>query len=173
MPIAERSSLLLHRTVLLLLATSCLTLLFAATSKAVIVPQRGIGAIALNMTRAQVIYVKGRKPDAEKVVPNEIIGQVRTMRYGATRVTFGGTQPEAGVIGVETKDRQQRTRSGVGVGSSAAEVRAGVADARCRTEFGFSHCWKGSFLPGKRVTDFRLSGPGGEVVSINVGFVID
>jgi hypothetical protein len=157
--------------ILLVLAAS-LALLLAPAANAVIVPQRGIGSIALKMTRAQVIHEKG-KPDAEKVVPNEIIGRVRTMRYGATRITFGGTQAAAGVIGIETKDRQQRTRSGVGVGSSAAEVRAGVAGTQCRTEFRISHCWKGSFLPGRRVTDFRLSEPEGEVISVNVGFVID
>ncbi|MEX2108965.1 MAG: hypothetical protein WD827_08790 [Solirubrobacterales bacterium] len=173
MPIAKRHFPLVRRASLLLVAAICLSLLFAAAAKAVIVPQRGISAIALNMTREQVIFVKGGKPDAEKLVPNEIIGQVRTMRYGATRVTFGGTRPGARVIGVETKDRNQRTGSGVGVGSTAAEVRAGVAGVQCRTEYGFSHCWKGSFLPGQRVTDFRLDEPGGRVVSVNIGFVID
>ncbi len=174
MPIANRLPrlALAHRTLILLVSAGSLVLLLAPAANAVIVPQREISSIALKMTRAQVIYEKG-KPDAEKVVPNEIIGQVRTMRYGTTRVTFGGTRAAAGVIRIETKDRQQRTRSGVGVGSSAEEVRAGVVGTQCRTEFGISHCWKGSFLPGKRVTDFKLSEPEGAVTSVSVGFIID
>lgn len=156
-------------------ALAAVALLFAvaaAPASARIVPQQGIAGVKLKMTRSQVVAAKG-KPDAERVVSNEIIGRVRTMRYGGTRVSFGGTAASAWVIGVRTIDRGERTRSGVGVGSSAAEVSAGVAGVSCRTEFGFSHCAKGNFLPGNRVTDFILDGPGGDVVSVTVGFVID
>ena len=163
---------MIRRASLLFLAVSCLTLLLAPAARATLVPQQGIAGINLNMTRAQVVDAAG-KPDIEKLIPHDIIGQVLTMRYGATRAIFGGTRPAARVIGVETKDRNERTRSDVGVGSSAAEVKAGIAGAQCRTEFGFSHCWKGDFLAGERVTDFRLNKAGGQVVSAYVGFVID
>lgn len=172
MPALKRSPQRIVTAALLLLAACAVALLAVATVEAQVVAQKGIMGINLNMTRAQVIGAKG-KPDAEQLAPHEIIGQVRRMRYGRTRVTFGGTQPGAGVISVLTKDPAQRTPSGVGIGSSAAEVREGVADTQCRTEFGISHCWKGSFNAGNRVTDFVLEKPGGKVVSVTVGFVID
>jgi len=155
----------------LLLALPAL-LLLAPAAAAQIVPQKGIAGIELTMTRAEVIAAKG-KPDAEKIVKAEIIGPERRLRYGGTKVSFGGTMASAGVIGIRTVDPLERTGSGVGVGSSAAEVKAGVAGTKCITEFGFSHCSKGSFLPGTRVTDFLLDGPGGKVEAVVVGFVID
>ena len=60
---------------------------------------------------------------------------------------------------------------GVGVGSSEGQVPAKVAGVRCRTESGFRHCFVGRFLPGKRVTDFRIRR--GRVTSVQVGFVLD
>ena len=46
-----------------------------------------------------------------------------------------------------------------------------MAGVRCRTESGFRHCFVGRFLPGRRVTDFRIKA--GRVTSVDVGFVID
>jgi hypothetical protein len=77
------------------------------------------------------------------------------------------------VVGIRTVDRRERTASGVGVGSTEAQVKAGVAGVICRNEFGLSHCAKGQFRAGQRVTDFALDGPGGKVVAVTVGFVID
>jgi hypothetical protein len=146
-------------------------LLPASLAEARIVPQKGIQGINLNMTRAQVVQKKGQ-PDEEKVVPNEILGQQRIMRYGRTRAGFSGAGPGARVVGVTTRARRQRTRSGVGVGSTEAAVRAGVRGIRCRTEFGSRHCFKGRFRPGERVTDFSLS-EAGRVTRVTVAFVID
>jgi hypothetical protein len=148
-------------------------LVLAAPAAARILPQQGIAGIKLGMIPAKVIQLKG-EPDAERVVRNEIIGPQRTMRYGGTKVSFGGASSSAGVVGIRTVDPAERTPSGVGVGSSAAEVKAGVAGVICRTEFGFSHCIKGGPLRiGTRITDFALDGPGGDVVAVTVGFVID
>ena len=49
--------------------------------------------------------------------------------------------------------------------------RAKVRGVHCRTESGFRHCFVGRFLPGRRVTDFRIKL--GRVTSVQVGFVID
>ena len=65
----------------------------------------------------------------------------------------------------------ERTARGVGVGSTEAQVRARVAGVRCRTESGFRHCFVGRFLPGRRVTDFRIRR--GHVTSVQVAFVLD
>ena len=45
--------------------------------------------------------------------------------------------------------------------------------SRCRTEFGFRHCFVGSFMPGRRVTDFFISRATGRVTEVVVGLVID
>ena len=159
------------RTLVLLLACLAL-LLISSAAEARIVPQKGIMGINLNMTRAQVVQKKGR-PDADKVVPNEILGKVRVMRYGKTKVTFNGTRSSSRVISVSTRDRRQRTRSGVGVGSTETAVKNGVQGVQCKTEFGSRHCFKGQFTAGHRVTDFSISTPAHRVTRVTVGIVID
>jgi hypothetical protein len=159
---------LLPRIAVALAALLCL----AAPASARILPQLGIAGVKLGMIRAKVVQLKG-EPDVEKVVRNEIIGPQRMMRYGGTRFSFGGASANAGVVGIRTVDRSERTPSGVGVGSTEADVKAGVGGVICRNEFGISHCVKGSLRAGQRVTDFSLDGPGGKVVAVTVGFVID
>jgi hypothetical protein len=155
----------------LVLITMGALLLPASLAEARIVPQKGIQGINLNMTRARVIQEKGQ-PDSEKIVPNEILGRQRVMRYGKTRVAFSGVRNRSRVISIRTRDRRQRTRSGVGVGSTETAVENGVQGVRCRTEFGSRHCFKGQFRPGRRVTDFSLSSAG-RVTRVTVAIVID
>ena len=112
-------------------------------------------------------------PDADRIVPNEILGEQRKMRYGKTKVFYAGTDDSATVIGVVTKSLGQRTNRGVGVGSREADVVAGVNRIRCRTESGFRHCFRGRFRAGHRVTDFAISGVTGRVTRVTVAFVID
>jgi hypothetical protein len=83
-------------------------------------------------------------------------------------VTFQGNRT---VTNVSTTRRSERTARGVGVGVTEAIVRARVSGIRCRTEVETRHCFVGSFLPGRRVTDFFIGH--GRVVRVNVGFVID
>ncbi len=152
---------------------ACLVLLVApATGRALIVPQRGIAGISLKMTRAQVVRAKGR-PNAERLVHNELIGRQRTMRYGSTRALFGGFRPTASVVTINTRDPAERTRSGIGVGSTVSEVRRGVRGIHCRQAFGVRSCFKGSFRPGERVTVFDVSSDTDRVRLVTVGFVID
>jgi len=152
---------------------ACLALLLApASSRALIVPQRGIGGISLKMTRAQVVRAKGT-PDAERLVHNELIGRQRMIRYGRTRALFGGFRRTATVVTINTRDPAERTRSGVGVGSTVSEVRRRVRGIRCRAAFGTRSCFKGSFGPGERVTVFDVSADSGRVRLVTIGFVID
>lgn len=159
------------RPLLLALAVGCLAALAAVPAQARIAPQQGIAGIKLNMTRAQVVRAKG-KPDAERLLPHEILGRQRMLRYGQTRAFFGGFRRNPQVLTVTTRDRDQRTRSGVGVGSTVKEVRDGVAGIKCRREFGFHSCFKGRFRPGQRVTVFEIDDER-RVEMVLIGFVID
>jgi len=156
---------------ILAFTVALLALLLPRVAEARIVPQRGIGGISLKMTRAQVVQAKG-KPDGERLVRNELIGPQRMMRYGRTRAFFGGFRRDVGVVTINTRDPSERTRTGVGIGSTIAEVRGGVRGIHCRDEFSIHTCFRGRFHPGKRVTVFDIS-PQGRVNLVLIGFVID
>ena len=72
---------------------------------------------------------------------------------------------------MRTTSPLEQTASGVGVGSTKAQVKAGVPNVTCKNESGFKHCFVGEFLPGRTVTDFRLRN--GRVSAVSIGFVID
>jgi hypothetical protein len=149
------------------IATALVVLLgSAAAASAAIVPQRGIAGVRLTMTRTQVRAVLGA-PAAAVHGRNEF-GSFTVYRYRGLRVTFQGNRT---VTSISTTRAGERTAAGVGVGSTEGQVRAKVAGVRCRTESGFRHCFVGRFLPGKRVTDFRIKR--GLVTSIQVAFVLD
>jgi hypothetical protein len=147
--------------VALLAALAC-----AAVAAAAIVPQRGIAGVRLGMTKAQVRATLGAPRSA--VHGSNEFGSFTIFRYRGLRVTFQGNRT---VTDVFTTRAGERTARGVGVGSTVAQVRAKVAGVRCRTESGFRHCFVGQFLPGRRITDFRIKT--GHVTSVDVGFVID
>ena len=138
----------------------------AAAASAAIVPQRGIAGVRLAMTRVQVHAVLGA-PAAAVHGRNEF-GTFTVYRYRGLRVTFQGNRTVTAIL---TTRASERTAAGVGVGSTEGQVRAKVAGVRCRTESGFRHCFVGRFLPGRRVTDFRIKG--GHVTSVQVAFVLD
>jgi hypothetical protein len=148
-------------------ATALVVLLVsAAAASAAIVPQRGIAGVRLAMTRAQVRAVLGA-PSAAVHGRNDF-GSFTVYRYRGLRVTFQGNRTVTAILTTRTTER---TAAGVGVGSTEGQVQAKVAGLRCRTESGFRHCSLGQFLPGKRVTDFRIKR--GRVTSVQVAFVLD
>jgi hypothetical protein len=138
----------------------------AAGASATIVPQRGIAGVRLEMTKAQVRATLGAPRSA--VHGSNEFGAFTIFRYRGLRVTFQGNRR---VTDVFTTRTTEKTARGVGVGSTESQVRTKVAGVRCRTESGFRHCFVGRFLPGRRVTDFRIRS--GRVSSVHVGFVID
>jgi hypothetical protein len=137
-----------------------------AAASATIVPQRSIAGVRLQMTKAQVRATLGAPRSA--VHGSNEFGSFTIFRYRGLRVTFQGNRR---VTDVFTTRPAEQTARGVGVGSTESQVKAKVAGVRCRTESGFRHCFVGRFLPGRRVTDFRIKS--GRVSSVHVGFVID
>ena len=155
-------------------ALTCGAIVLAATALAstpmasgTIVPQRAMAKVSLGMNRAQVERVAGKPLRVERR-HNEFGSLTRLVYPGPVTVDFQGN---ATVTAVWTTGKTERTSRGVGVGSTRAQVLRLVPGARCETTAGFAHCYVGSFEPGRRVTDFRLSN--GRVTRVTVGFVID
>ena len=157
-------------------ALLCLLVLGAAESGAKIVPQKGIAGAKLGMTKERVLNKLG-EPDRSRIRNNPFSGQdFIELKYGKTWVSFDGTLDSSKVWGVSTKDRRERTASGVGVGSTQRQVKAGVESVTCAKEFGIRHCYVGEFLPFETVTDFRLKKKKhkpARVKSVSVGIVLD
>jgi len=118
------------------------------------------------MTKAQVRATLGAPRSA--VHGSNEFGAFTIFRHRGLRITFQGNRR---VTDLFTTRPTEMTASGVGVASTESRVKAKVAGVRCRTESGFRHCFVGRFLPGRRVTDFRIRS--GRVSSVHVGFVID
>jgi hypothetical protein len=147
-------------------AAALIALVLAGGVSGAIVPNRSIAGVSLGQTRAHVRATLGT-PLSVRHARNEF-GAYTVFRYRQVTVTFQGN---AGATGLTTTSPAQRTRKGVGVGSTEAQVRAGVHGVRCETFAPLRHCTFGRELPGRRVTDFVLRR--GRVVRVVVGFVID
>jgi len=106
------------------------------------------------------------------LVDHEIMGRVRELRYGLTVFTFNGRGETAELITTSTTSRSERLANDIGIGSTRAAVDRRVPRTRCRVEFGFDHCFIGTFRAGRVVTDFHIS-KAGRVKRIVVGRVID
>jgi hypothetical protein len=138
----------------------------APVAHGAIVVQHSIGGIALDMTKAQV-HAKLGRPMRVHVGSNDF-GTFRELVYRRVTVTF---QSGDRVTNVRTTSPLEQTARGVGVGSTKFAVKSRVHNVTCKNESGFRHCFVGAFLPGRTVTDFRLSG--NRVSSVSIGFVID
>jgi hypothetical protein len=149
---------------------ACLAaLVWVAGASALIVPQQSIAGIALNMTRPEVRDLKG-EPLRVRHGTNDF-GAYTIFKYDRLKVTFQGN---AGATAVFTTRPHQYTAERIHVGSTEGALLTAYPNAHCRTEASdFRHCWTGKFLPGHRVTDYRIGVLTGEVKSITVGFVID
>jgi hypothetical protein len=151
------------------IAVCLAALVWVGTASALIVPQRSIAGIALDMTRPEVRAAKG---DPLRVVHGtNDFGKYTIFKYGDLNATFQGN---AGATAVATSRTGQFTAKGIHVGSTEAALSAAYPHLHCRTEFdGFRHCWTGSLQPGKRVTDYRITSDSRRVWRITVAFVID
>ena len=147
------------------------SLVLAAPAGARIVPQKGMIGLELHMTGRTIVAKKG-VPDHVRTVQDPVMGKVSEYRYGRTRILLDGRGLTARAVSFTTTERGERTRRGIGIGSTKAQVRRRVAHVRCENELGVDHCYLGTFEAGKRVTDFFLSKKG-RVSRVVVGFVID
>jgi hypothetical protein len=131
-----------------------------------IVPQHSIRGVAVDMTRAAVVRRLGNP--AKVVHGKNELGKYTEFTYGSLRITFAF---DRNVSQVQTTSPHDRTKTGVGVGSTEAQLRAGVKGETCKTESGVRHCSIGQFAAGKIVTDFFLRA--GKVWRVVVGRVLD
>jgi hypothetical protein len=150
-------------------ATTAIVLTLAAPAAATIVPQRSIMGVRLDMTQQQV-RAKAGDPDRVRHPVSDVFGKYTAWYYGRTRVSMFDSNKK--VFEITTTSRAQRTRSGVGVGSSVARVKRGVKRVKCELIFGTRHCHVGTFDPGRKVTDFIIA-RSGRVKRVTYGYIID
>ena len=152
------------RSLVLLLVLA--PLVFSTSAQAVVVPQHSIAGAKIGMTEAQVRARLGAPVRVRH--GSNLFGPWRQLVYGRVSVSFQSGKKVTSLI---TKSRLERTASGVGVGSTTAQIRTGLSGETCKKEFGVNHCWIGSWEPGQIITEFRLVG--GRVSSVSIGFVFD
>jgi hypothetical protein len=151
-----------------LVAAACAAALAApAAAGAMIQIDRGIAGARLDNTRAEVRAALGR-PSSRRSGENKFGRFVEWRFRGGIRVLFQGGER---VTNVATTGFGDRTRRGVGVGSTERAVRGRVAGVRCRSFGDVRSCHTGDFDAGDRITDFLIRD--GRVTRVSVGFVID
>jgi len=127
---------------------------------------RGIAGARIGASRSAVRAALG-SPKKATSGSNDFGDFVRYTYTGGLKVLFQG---RTRVTSVQLTGLGDRTSGGVGVGSKEIDAEK-LAGVRCETTAGVRSCHTGSFTPGRRVTDFRITG--GKVDRVTVGIVID
>jgi hypothetical protein len=148
------------------LLTAAALLLLVPSAEAMIQLDRGIAGARLGNSKAEVRAALG-KP-RRVVNRNGEFGRTTTFTYrGGIRVIF----LEGRVTLASTTGRGDRTRRGIGVGSTEQAVEAKVPGVSCATFEGTRLCQRGAEQPGERGTIFFLEG--GRVTRVDVAVLID
>jgi hypothetical protein len=138
-----------------------------AAAEALIQVDRGIAGARLGNSRAEVRAALGA-PASTRSGTNDFGPFLQWRFRGGITVIFQGRRE---VSTVSTSGRGDRTRRGVGVGSTEAAVRRRVRGVRCETTFGTRSCHTGRFTVGEIITDFLIRD--GKVRRVSIGRVFD
>jgi hypothetical protein len=136
------------------------------TAGAVIEPNRGIAGVSLDMSQPQVRTVLGKPLRVEEGTGE--FGPFVTFRYRGLTVSFLGARR---VTGISTTRAGERTRGGIGVGTTEARLRRRIPALRCATFGGVRTCTLGRGNAGERMTDFFITR--GRVSRVVVAILID
>jgi hypothetical protein len=148
------------------LLTAAALLLLVPSAEAMIQLDRGIAGARIGNTKQEVRAALGKPRRA--VDRNGEFGRTTTFTYrGGLRVIF----LEGKVTLASTTGRGDRTRRGIGVGSTEQAVKANVPGVSCATFEGTRLCQRGARRPGERGTIFFLAG--GRVTRVDVALLID
>ncbi len=158
----------------LALAVACLvTFVWVGAASALIVPQRSIAGVQLEMTRPEV---KDKKGDPDRIIhgTNDFGAYTQFIYKNAAGKLMATFQGNMGATAVWTNREPQKTAEGIHVASPESALHDAYPHLRCRRESSdFRHCWTGRFRAGHRVTDYRIGIATGKVKSVTVAFVID
>lgn len=148
------------------LATVATFLVAVPSADALIQLDRGIAGARIGNGKAEVRTALGQP---RRVINRETdFGSTSTFVYrGGLRVTF----LEGRVTLASTTGLGDRTRRGIGVGSTERAVRRRVPGVSCDTFEGTRLCQRGAEEPGQRGTIFFLER--GRVTRVDVALLID
>jgi hypothetical protein len=148
------------------LLTAAAVLLLAPAADAMIQLDRGIAGARLGNSKAEVRAALGKPSSVVK--RNGEFGRTTTYHYrGGVRVIF----LEGRVTLAGTTGRGDRTRRGIGVGSTEAAVKANVPGVVCETFESTRLCQRGAQEPGQHGTIFFIEN--GRVSRVDVAVLID
>jgi hypothetical protein len=153
-----------------------LLLVSAAPASATIVPGKGMAGVQLGQCQERVIEILGF-PD-RTFGSHDFAGIKSSYYYNAKalKLEFRTGPGECLVLSsIRTRSGEERTKEGVGKGTTRKVLRAKLKGEKCRT-FKLAKririCWLGSMTPSKPLTEFRIDSKG-RVNNITVGIVID
>jgi hypothetical protein len=151
-------------------------LVSAASASATIVPNKGMAGLELGDCIGCAVKVLG--PPDRTFGSSDFAGFKESYYYNksALKLEFRrGAGACLELTSIRTRSGIERTKEGVGKGTTRKALRAKLSGEQCRT---FRHpkritvCWLGSMTPSKPVTEFRIDSKG-RVNNVRVGIVID
>ena len=147
-------------------ALALAALVLSATASAAIVQQCSIAGIKLGIGE-RAVKTKLGAPLRVRSGSN-LFGHWRELVYPLVTIAF---QSGNKATSLSTRSALEKTTSGVGVGSTLAQVRARLRGEKCKREFGLFHCWIGRWLPGRVVTDINFKHS--RVTRVTIAYVFD
>jgi hypothetical protein len=135
----------------------------------VIVVQRGVGKATLGMSEAQVRQSLGAPLRADQLRNSD--GPYTEFTY-PDRLTVAfqrGASAPGGASSFFIKGKGARTPMGFGVGSTEAEVKAGVSGVTCGKVTTYRACFLGKYERKSTITEFEIEA--GRVTHVRVAHI--